>query len=182
MTGGTAGGAASEPTFYQVLGVLESASDDEIRSAYRQAARRRHPDAGGSEAAMQELNVAWHALRDPVRRAAYDEHLATRRDTRRSGEPVAPPLWASDWTEAVDELSDDLLDDTPIGPTYAPEGWLALLPPAVLVLAVGLLAGAFFFASPALLVFSGMAFFVAFALFVMAPMWAMTRRRPRSGR
>jgi hypothetical protein len=171
---------AEEPTYYQVLGVVETASADDIRTAYRSAARTRHPDAGGSELAMQELNVAWHALRDPNRRAAYDAHLAhCRKHNHRPRPPQATPLWATEWTEVVEELSEDLLDDTPIGPTYNPEGWMALLPPATLLAAVAMLLGAFFFASTTLLVFSGAAFFVAFGLFVMAPMWAMTRKRPR---
>jgi len=182
MAGGAGFERGYEPTYYQVLGVEESASAKEIRGAYRRAARTRHPDAGGSEAGMQELNVAWTTLRDPSKRAVYDQFLAVRRRTAKRSEPAATPLWATEWTEVVEELSEDLLDDRPIGPTYAPEGWWALLPPAALMTAVGLLLGAFFFASTALLVFSGAAFFVAFGLFVMAPMWAMTRRRPPRGR
>ena len=64
--------AGYEPTFYQVLGVVETASVTDIRAAYRSAARTRHPDAGGSEVAMQELNVAWHALRDPADGGVYE--------------------------------------------------------------------------------------------------------------
>jgi hypothetical protein len=171
--------AAYEPTYYEVLGVGESASSVEIRSAYRAAARSLHPDAGGSEVAMQELNVAWNALRDPARRAAYDAFLAGSRHNNDRRGPAATPMWAAEWTEVVEELAEDLADDEPIGPTYAPEGWLAILPPATLMLAIGLLFGAFFFTSTTMLVFSGLVFFVAFAFFVMAPMWAMTRRRPR---
>ncbi|HEY8545829.1 MAG TPA: DnaJ domain-containing protein [Acidimicrobiales bacterium] len=178
-TGGAGFERGYNPTYYQVLGVVESASAKEIRAAYRQQARRRHPDAGGSEAEMQELNVAWTALRDPAKRALYDQFLAARRRSigARKPEP-ATPLWAAEWTEVVEELSEDLLDDRPLRSTYAPEGWWALLPPATLMLAVAFLLGAFFFTNPTLLVFSGLAFFVAFGLFVMAPMWAMTRRRP----
>ena len=171
--------AAREPTFYQVLGVVESATDREVRSAYRSAARTLHPDAGGSELAMQQLNVAWNALRDPNRRAAYDAHLADCRKHNREPRPTVTPLWATEWTEVVQELAEDLRDDQPIRATYAPAGWLALLPPAVFMTAVALLFGSFMFASTTLLVFSGGAFFLAFGMFVMAPMWAMTRRRPR---
>lgn len=170
---------ADETTFYQVLGVGETASASEIRLAYRAAARTSHPDAGGSEAAMQELNVAWNALRDPGRRAAYDAYLAGRRQGGSRRDATATPLWAAEWTEVVEELAEDLDDDEPIGPTYAPEGWLAILPPGTLMLAIGMLFGAFFFTSTALLVFSAMTFFVAFGLFVMAPMWAMTSKRRR---
>jgi hypothetical protein len=172
-------GASDERTYYQVLGVVETASAKEIRSAYRAAARRAHPDAGGSEGAMQELNVAWNALRDPARRATYDAYLLGRKQGRERRGPAATPMWAAEWTEVVEELADDLADDTPIGPTYAPEGWLALLPPAVLMAAIGLFVLAFVFTTTTLLVFSGVMFFVAFGLFVMAPMWAMTAKRRR---
>lgn len=171
--------AADEPTYYQVLGVVETASEREIRSAYRAAARSAHPDAGGSEGAMRELNVAWNALRDPARRAAYDAYLTGRRQGRDRRSPAATPMWAAEWTEVVEELADDLADDEPIGPTYAPEGWWALLPPAALMLAIGLFVGAFIFTTTTLLVFSGVMFFVAFGMFVMAPMWAMTAKRRR---
>jgi curved DNA-binding protein CbpA len=164
---------------YEVLGVSPTASADDIRSAYRNAARARHPDAGGSADEMQRLNAAWQVLRDPGRRAVYDRALAGRDrgidgavapPSRGPGEPPPP---GEEWAG----VAEDLLDSTPYGPTAALEGWLALLPPAALMLAVALLVGAFLFTSPALIVFSGAAFFVAFGLFVLAPMLAMTRRR-----
>lgn len=44
--------------WWQVLGVGEIASADEIRSAYRRLASKAHPDTGGSDAAMARLNAA----------------------------------------------------------------------------------------------------------------------------
>lgn len=44
--------------WWQVLGVSESASPEEIAQRYRELAREAHPDAGGSEAAMARLNAA----------------------------------------------------------------------------------------------------------------------------
>jgi hypothetical protein len=169
------------PDPYAVLGVPATATQIEIRTAYRAAARRLHPDAGGSAGDMQRLNVAWHVLQDPGRRAAYDRSVLAGRTGRVdpsatgtwAGRPGDPPEDASDWFD----LAADLLDTTPVRQVQAPEGWWALAPPAMLVLAVGLLLGAFFFASPALLVFSGAAFFLALGLFILAPLRAMTRPR-----
>lgn len=44
--------------WWDVLGVSPGASQDEIRRAYRERARAAHPDVGGSEAEMQEINRA----------------------------------------------------------------------------------------------------------------------------
>lgn len=44
--------------WWQVLGVPQNASRDEIQRAYREKARTAHPDAGGSDAAMSRLNAA----------------------------------------------------------------------------------------------------------------------------
>lgn len=49
---------SSGPTWWQVLGVSQTATADEIRAAYRSKAAAAHPDRGGSTAAMAELNVA----------------------------------------------------------------------------------------------------------------------------
>ena len=62
--------------YYKVLGVERSAGEDEIKKAFRKLARKHHPDvnkAAGAAARMQELNEAYDVLRDPQKRAAYDQ-------------------------------------------------------------------------------------------------------------
>ncbi len=68
-----------EPTHYDVLGVSPDASGDVIRGAYRDLARRHHPDRAGDvghrPGAMSEINEAYRVLNDPARRAVYDAGL-----------------------------------------------------------------------------------------------------------
>ena len=63
--------------YYDVLGVSPGAGADEIKRAYRQLARRYHPDISGEErgAAFLELSRAYAVLRDPDRRRSYDARL-----------------------------------------------------------------------------------------------------------
>ena len=63
--------------YYDVLGVAADAGADEIKRAYRQLARRYHPDISGDErgAAFLELARAYDVLRDPARRRQYDDGL-----------------------------------------------------------------------------------------------------------
>src|ERR1700761_2486632 len=63
--------------YYQVLGVARTASDDEIKKAFRKLARVYHPDVAKNkkeaEARFKEINEANDDLSDPVKRKKYDE-------------------------------------------------------------------------------------------------------------
>lgn len=67
-----------ESDHYKVLQVDPEASVEVIRAAYRVLAGVNHPDRGGSPDAMARLNLAWNALSDATRRAAYDRERRIR--------------------------------------------------------------------------------------------------------
>lgn len=60
---------------YEVLGVAEDASADELKAAYRAKVKEVHPDSGGDDAAFEALQVAWSVLGDTDKREKYDAWL-----------------------------------------------------------------------------------------------------------
>jgi molecular chaperone DnaJ len=62
----------SNMNFYEVLGVSETATQDEIKKAYRKLAIEHHPDKGGSEDKFKEIAQAYDTLSDPNKRTQYD--------------------------------------------------------------------------------------------------------------
>ncbi len=58
--------------FYQTLGLQETASQDEIKKAYRNLAMKHHPDRGGDQNTFKEINAAYDTLGDPKKREEYN--------------------------------------------------------------------------------------------------------------
>ena len=63
--------------YYEVLGLSKSASDDEIKKAYRKLAKKYHPDinkAKDAEEKFKEINEAYEVLSDPNKKQVYDAY------------------------------------------------------------------------------------------------------------
>jgi curved DNA-binding protein len=80
--------------YYEVLGVTRSAGAEEVKRAYRKLARKYHPDVSkerNAESRFKEVQEAYEVLRDPEKRAAYDQ---LGRHYRPGQQFRPPPDWA----------------------------------------------------------------------------------------
>ena len=80
--------------YYEVLGVPRGADAEVVKRAYRKLARKFHPDVSkekNAESKFKELQEAYEVLRDPDKRAAYDQ---LGRDYRQGQQFRPPPDWS----------------------------------------------------------------------------------------
>ncbi|WP_299692096.1 DnaJ C-terminal domain-containing protein [uncultured Tateyamaria sp.] len=80
--------------YYKTLGVARNADAEEIKKAFRKAARKYHPDINAgpeAEAKFKDVNEAYEVLKDPERRAAYDQ--LGQEPLRGQGQYQPPPDW-----------------------------------------------------------------------------------------
>jgi len=93
--------------YYQILGLERDASQDDIKRAYRKLARKYHPDVSkqaDAEERFKELGEAYEVLKDPEKRAAYDQLGANWQ----AGQDFnVPPGWAAGFEFGGDGFSAD---------------------------------------------------------------------------
>ena len=96
--------------YYALLGVGRDATAEDVKKAYRKLARKYHPDVSkekNADARFKEMAEAYATLKDPDKRAAYDQL-----GSRRPGEEFRPaPEWSTQFGESAATFDDmDLAD------------------------------------------------------------------------
>jgi len=98
--------------YYKILGVARNASADDIKKAYRKLARKYHPDVSkekNAEESFKEVSEAYETLRDPEKRAAFDQL-----GSHAAGQEFRPP---PDWSQhfaagsPFDQMGQNAFDD-----------------------------------------------------------------------
>ncbi|HNS12181.1 MAG TPA: J domain-containing protein [Bacteroidia bacterium] len=87
--------------YYKILGLSKSASSDEIRKAFRDLAKKHHPDKNpgdkNAEEKFKQINEAYEVLKDPEKRKRYDELGESWRSYSGNGRRASDFDW-SQWT------------------------------------------------------------------------------------
>ena len=101
--------------YYEVLGVERNASEQDLKSAFRRLAKDHHPDRNSGDASAEqkfkEIAEAYEALKDPQKRAAYDQfgHAAFEQGGRGGNPGGFGPDFASSMSDIFDDLFGDFM-------------------------------------------------------------------------
>src|SRR6201996_5267154 len=94
--------------YYEILGVPRTATNDELKKAYRKLARKYHPDVSkekNAEEKFKEVQEAYEVLRNAEKRTAYDQ---LGRDFRNGQQFRPPPDWAQRFGQGGGQRFSDL--------------------------------------------------------------------------
>jgi len=94
--------------YYDTLGLTRAAGAEEIKRAYRKLARKYHPDVSkekNAEAKFKDVQEAYEVLKDPEKRAAYDQ---LGRDYRPGQQFRPPPDWQQRFSRPGSQRFSDL--------------------------------------------------------------------------
>jgi molecular chaperone DnaJ len=98
--------------YYEILGLARGASDQDIKSAFRKMAKEHHPDRNAGDKAAEhkfkELNEAYEVLKDPQKRAAYDQFGHAAFEGGRGGGPGG---FGPDFATSMSDIFDDLFGE-----------------------------------------------------------------------
>ncbi len=112
--------------YYEVLGVERGASEKDMKSAFRKLAKKYHPDANpgdeDAEKKFKEVNEAYEALRDPQKRAAYDQFGHAAFDGTGGRGPGGPGGFGPDFASSMSDIFDDLFGEFMGGRRGGPGG------------------------------------------------------------
>ncbi|MFM9938240.1 MAG: molecular chaperone DnaJ [Hyphomicrobiaceae bacterium] len=94
--------------YYEILGVTRQVTESDLKSAFRKHAKDVHPDRNpgdkGAEQKFKELNEAYEVLKDPQKRAAYDQFGHAAFEGGRGGQGGFGPDFASSMSDIFDDL------------------------------------------------------------------------------
>src|SRR5687768_4147143 len=112
----------SKRDYYEVLGVAKTASDAELKSAFRKLAMQYHPDRNqGDKAAeikFKEINEAYQALSDDQKRAAYDRYGHAAFANGGAGGPG----FDANFSDFMSDIFENFFGDGARGRTRSPGG------------------------------------------------------------
>jgi molecular chaperone DnaJ len=101
--------------YYEILGVQKGADEKALKTAYRNLAKKYHPDANhGSketDAKFKELNEAYDVLKDPQKKAAYDRFGHQAFEGGGAGRPGGGAGFGPEFNSSMSDIFEDLFGD-----------------------------------------------------------------------